>query len=287
MTAFARRSYDGGGATTTLSTNMGSADTTFVLTSATGWPGATPTANFTVVIDRSTPNEEKILCSGNAGTTVTVVTRGIDGTSATTHNASAFVSLCGIAQDFDEANQVSHLLGNLGEGSIIYGKGAATIPVELVAGTTGYQLTMGASDPQWSAPVGQVTSNYQQSFISSQVLITAATNTNITNVSLTAGTWLIHGQVIAAVQSGTANDYFTLWLGPTSASVTGAYACGNGGYVNGMGQVGLSISAVVVLATTTTVYLEGYGASNAWAANTATTPVATHTGSGITAVRIA
>ena len=50
MTAFSRRSYDGGGASTTLASNMGAADGSFVLAAATNWPGSSPAANFAVVI---------------------------------------------------------------------------------------------------------------------------------------------------------------------------------------------------------------------------------------------
>jgi hypothetical protein len=155
MTAFTRRYYDGGGAATTLASNMGAADGSFVLTAATSWPGASPAANFAVVIDRGNSSEEKILCSGNTGTTVTVVTRGIDGTSATTHQATASVSLCGLAQDFDEANQVSNLLGNAAAGSLIIGAGAATLPTKLAVGSSASVLTGGTTPAYVSASNGQ------------------------------------------------------------------------------------------------------------------------------------
>src|ERR1035437_8798244 len=130
MTAFLRRYYAGGGTTTTLASSMASGDTSFVLGAATGWPGSSPGANFGVVIDRGTGSEEKIICASNATTTVTVATsgRGADGTSATTHNAGATVSLCALALDFDEANQISHLLGNGTVGQVLGGGGAGTLP---------------------------------------------------------------------------------------------------------------------------------------------------------------
>lgn len=171
MTAFQRRYYAGGGATTTLSSAMGSSDTSFNISSAIGWPG-TPGHNFLVVIDRGTSSEEKILCSSNSGTVVTVATsgRGSDGTSATTHNFGASVSLCAGAIDFDEANQLTNFLANQAEGSLFFGKGTGTVPNALSVGgagailssngtdptwlglgSTGYYLTAGASSPQWSA----------------------------------------------------------------------------------------------------------------------------------------
>jgi hypothetical protein len=130
MAAFQRRYYAGGGTTTTLANPMGATDTTFNIASSTGWPGASP-ANFIVVIDRGTASEEKILCTTESGITVTVATggRGYDGTSATSHNAGATVSLVGGAIDFDEANQVTNLLGNLTAGQVPVGAGAGSLPV--------------------------------------------------------------------------------------------------------------------------------------------------------------
>lgn len=145
-TAFQRRFYAGGGTTTALSGNMGSTDTSFVIDANTGWPGNTPGADFIVVVDRGSPSEEKILCSGNAGTTVTVVTRGYDGTSATTHNSNATVSLCGGAIDFDEDNQISHLLGNMALGEALFGGGAGTLPTVGAFPTTSLNPTSKSSN---------------------------------------------------------------------------------------------------------------------------------------------
>ena len=156
MPAFLRRSYDGAGATTTLANSMGSSDTSFVLAAATGWPGAAA-ANFIVVVDRGTASEEKILCASNSGTTVTVASsgRGYDGTSATTHNATATVSLCGGAIDFDETNQISNLLGNAAAGSLIIGAGAGTLPTKLAVGAATSILAGGTTPAYVSASNGQ------------------------------------------------------------------------------------------------------------------------------------
>jgi hypothetical protein len=136
---------------------MGSSDTSFVLSAATSWPGAAAN-NFIVVIDRGTSSEEKILCASNSGTTVTVASsgRGYDGTSATTHNATATVSLCGGAIDFDETNQVSNLLGNAAVGSLIIGAGAGTLPTKLAVGSATSILAGGTSPAFVSASNGQV-----------------------------------------------------------------------------------------------------------------------------------
>lgn len=158
MTAFARRYFAGGGTTTTLSASMASTDTSFLIASASGWPGS-PGVNFYVVIDRGTASEEKILCASNSGTTVSVAAsgRGSDGTSATTHNVGATVSLIISATDADEANQITHLLGNLAAGSLIGGAGAATLPTALALGTNGQVLVVSAGALAWqtgTAPNG-------------------------------------------------------------------------------------------------------------------------------------
>ena len=192
MTAFSRRSYDGGGASTTLASNMGAADGSFVLVAATNWPGSSPAANFAVVIDRGDPSEEKILCSGNTGTTVTVVTRGIDGTSATTHNATATVSLCGLAQDFDEANQLAFLLGNAAAGSLIVGAGAATIPTKLAVGSAASVLTGGTTPGYVSASNGQ----YFGVSGGAVTAITPPTITQLTPISKSSSYAATNGQFV-------------------------------------------------------------------------------------------
>ena len=192
MTAFTRREYSGGGVGTTLASNMGAADGSFVIASATNWPGSSPAANFAVVIDRNTASEEKILCSGNTGTTVTVVTRGIDGTSATTHNATATVYLCALAQDFDEANQLAYLLGNAAAGSIFIGAGAGTIPTKLAVGSAASVLT-GGTTPGWVSA-----SNGQYFGVSGGVVapITPPTVTQLTPIAKSSSYTATNGQFV-------------------------------------------------------------------------------------------
>ena len=90
---------------TTLATSLDSSATTFTLASGTNWPASTGT-NFWVTIGAGTATEERILCSGTAGSTVTVASsgRGQDGTTATTHNAGDSVWVSWSATDADEAN---------------------------------------------------------------------------------------------------------------------------------------------------------------------------------------
>ena len=140
-------------------------------------------------------------------------------------------------------------------GDLIDG-GAAGAAQRLAIGTVGQLLEVVGGAPAWStltyAP-GAVVS----SFISSTVSPAANTPTNITSVSLVAGTWLIVGVVNAVDSSGSAATTDT-WLGPTTASATSAYtACSSGaGPVAGVQIRDISpMACSVVLAGTTTVYM--------------------------------
>lgn len=65
----------------------------------TGFPASTP---YTLVLDAGTASEELVSVTGVAGLNLTV-TRGYDGTSATTHQAGAAVVHCHSAKDFKDS----------------------------------------------------------------------------------------------------------------------------------------------------------------------------------------
>src|ERR1017187_8462832 len=73
-----------------------------------------------------------------------------------------------------------------------------------------------------ATPTPAVGLTNQSSFIGSPVTLTAATPSNVTSLSLAAGTWLLMGQ--AAIDNTTAatNAVGTLGIGTTTASFTGA-----------------------------------------------------------------
>jgi microcystin-dependent protein len=107
----ARRSYAGGAQPTTLASSINSTTTIISAVALIGWPQ--PTHPFFAVIDRDTPNEEKVLCSGVNGNDVTVI-RGQDGTVARDHAAGAPFEHCFTATDADEAND--HVNNNRAHG---------------------------------------------------------------------------------------------------------------------------------------------------------------------------
>lgn len=272
MTAFLRRFYAGGGASTTLASAMGNSDTSFSISATTGWPGGSPGGNFIVVIDRGTSSEEKILCSSNSGTVVSVASsgRGYDGTSATSHNSNATVSLCGGAIDFDETNQMSNLLGNVAEGSLVYGKGAGVLPSALAIGTNGYYLTSNGTDPTWSALPTIPPLAATVGICTSSVTMTGSA-IQIGSVTVPAnGKYLVN--VSSQFQNSTtigSQSTVELCLNTTTASFPGALWEG-GGYMptiaSGTFFQTVSTSFVATLTSGTTYYMNGLGVSQVFAA---------------------
>jgi microcystin-dependent protein len=123
-----RRSYAGGAVPTTATQLFSAADTTLSVVSLQGWPDGTG-GPFAVVIDKDTPNEEKVLAASYSGNDITVTSRGYDGTTARDHSVGATVEHCHTAFDANEANE--HVSATTGVHGVPAG-GA-------VVGTTGTQ----------------------------------------------------------------------------------------------------------------------------------------------------
>lgn len=122
-----RRSYTGASVSTTTSSAIAaSGTTTFTVSAATNWPyGADP---FYVVLSPGTASEEKVLVSRtNTGDTTLNISsdavRGLDGTSAVSHDAGATVYPVFTAVDADEANELASMWEAKGD---IVSHGAAT-----------------------------------------------------------------------------------------------------------------------------------------------------------------
>jgi len=97
----ARRYYSSTAARTTLASGVDDSTTTLSVVAVSGWPASYP---YTLILDQDTVNEEIVEVSARSGTTLTV-TRGVDGTSATAHDAGAAVNHGVSARDFDEPNE--------------------------------------------------------------------------------------------------------------------------------------------------------------------------------------
>lgn len=84
---------------TSLTAGITAIDTTIMVASTTGFPGSTP---YTLALDYGGANEELVDVTAQAGLSLTV-TRAVDGTSASTHNAGAVVRHVSSARDFTES----------------------------------------------------------------------------------------------------------------------------------------------------------------------------------------
>ena len=127
-----------------------------------------------------------------------------------------------------------------------------------------------------------------ESYIAANVPIAAGTAVNVASVALAAGTWLIAARAIVQ-DTAAALAEATIWIGPNSASSTGAYASSTsvgGDLAGGDELLPLVIVKTVVLAAATTVYL-GCQAQAAMTVLVADTYLTIGNCSGITAVRIA
>ena len=96
----ARRYYASTAVATTLSGSLNNSATSLTVAALSGFPASTP---WTAIIDKDTASEEVVTVTNVSGTTLTV-TRGVDGTSAVSHNAGAVFQHGVSARDFDEAN---------------------------------------------------------------------------------------------------------------------------------------------------------------------------------------
>lgn len=143
MAAKTRRSYAGAPVTTTITSGINSTDTTITVNSATGWA----TGVFYVVLDPGTSSEEKVLIGSRSGTSLTVTSRGADGTTAKSHITGTTIYPVYTAVDADEANELASSYAH--QGSIVY-QGATTF-TERTIGTAGQVLKVnsGATAPEW------------------------------------------------------------------------------------------------------------------------------------------
>lgn len=129
----ARREYQGAATPTTITGSITNSATSLTLTSSTGWP----TGSFSFVIDPGLAGEEKVLATSRSGATVTITTRGYDGTTAASHNAGAVIYPVPSAIDFDEANSlVSGITAGTGIAMAGSTSGSTLLKSTAVAGST-------------------------------------------------------------------------------------------------------------------------------------------------------
>lgn len=105
--AFGRIEHTGGAVISALNADISGVDSSLALTVATGWPTG-GTGPFYLTVDPGTSAEEKMQATARSGTTLSGLTRGVDGTVAATHSAGAVVEHVFTGIEADEANRTAH-----------------------------------------------------------------------------------------------------------------------------------------------------------------------------------
>ena len=166
MAAVTRRSYAGAAPACTLTNSITAGDTTALLTgTVTAW-NSTATGPFFMVIDPGLVTEEKVLVGSRTGSSLSSMTRGVDGTTAASHAAGATCYPVFTATDANEANEFTSTMTTRGD-LLTMGSGptVARIPI----GTNGYVLTSNGTDAAWAVLPPSVAGDSDQLVIGSQV----------------------------------------------------------------------------------------------------------------------
>ena len=136
-----RRSYAGAAPACTLTNAITSSDTTATLTGdVTNWNN-TANGSFYMVIDPGLSTEEKVLVGTRSGSSLSSITRGVDGTTAAAHNAGATCYPVFTATDADQANKVASTLTTKGDLLVTTG----SVLDRLAVGTNDYALLADSS----------------------------------------------------------------------------------------------------------------------------------------------
>ncbi len=156
MAAVTRRSYAGAAPACTLTSSITSGDTTASLTgTVTNWP-TTAGGPFHMVIDPGLSTEEKVLVGSRSTGSLSSITRGVDGTSASSHSAGATCYPVFTATDADQANEFTSTLTTRGD---LLTLDASANPTRIAIGTAGYLLTSNGTDAAWAvAPTSGISS---------------------------------------------------------------------------------------------------------------------------------
>jgi hypothetical protein len=177
----ARRSYAGAAPACTLTNAITSGDTSALLTGdVTNW-NSTAGGAFFMVIDPGLSTEEKVLVSSRSGSSLSSITRGVDGTTATSHAAGATCYPVFTATDADQANAVAAALTT--KGDLLVTTGSALN--RLAVGSNGTVLAADSSATNgvaWSAAYATLAS---PALTGTPTAPTAAVSTNTTQVATT------------------------------------------------------------------------------------------------------
>ena len=167
MSAVTRRSYVGAAPACTLTNSITAGDTTALLTgTVTAW-NDTANGPFFMVIDPGLVTEEKVLVGSRTGSSLSSMTRGVDGTTAASHAAGATCYPVFTATDANEANEFASTMTTRGD---LLTLNSSADPARIAIGTSGYVLTSDGTDAAWAElPASGVTGDSDQLVLGSQV----------------------------------------------------------------------------------------------------------------------
>lgn len=173
------------------------------------------------------------------------------------------------------------------QGDMIYGASGGAV-ARLPIGTTGETLQVVGGQPAWATP--EIITTYApgttvESYIASSVTGIGASPSNITSVSLTAGTWLVMAR---GSFYSTSTGIIDMFLNETGASTSGALAADSVGVASSVPDpANISLFKSVTVVSTTTIYLEAMITSGSCTATAFSASGSIGGVTGITAVRTA
>lgn len=232
-----RRSYAGAADSCTLTGAISAGDTSAALTgTVTNWP-STGTGPFYMVIDPGLAAEEKVLVTTRSSGTISVMSRGQDGTTAAAHAVGAVAYPVGAAVDFDEANSALSTMTTKGDLLVTTGSAYARLPV----GTNTYALLAdsgAANGVAWGqiAAGGIATGAVTSAKILDATIVQADLALTLLkalcpvgSINAYAGTTAPAGWILCdgtAVVSGTHPELYALCIGGLTPDLKGRFALG-------------------------------------------------------------
>ena len=192
-----RRSYAGAAPACTLTNSITAGDTSALLTGdVTNWT-TTASGPFFMVIDPGLSTEEKVLVGSRTGSSLSSITRGMDGTTAASHSAGASCYPVFTAIDADEANAAAAALTTKGDLLVTTGSALNRLGV----GTNDYALLADSSATNGVA-WGQIPAAGLATDSVTQVKIAdrAVGSAELTNLTLNAQTGTSYTFVLADAQ---------------------------------------------------------------------------------------
>lgn len=219
--------------------------------------GLNGTASAVLITDSGgTPSLSTTLPSGIAATSMVLTTPKVI-TSILDTNSNTLLGISATASAVDYVNITN---ASTGTQPIIAAAGSDTnISLTINSKGSGGIYIKGQTDGSL-APVGYVGEIISSSIpIGSAVSMTTATATDITSISLTAGAWLVWGNVVLT-SSGTALQIAIGWISTTSATTP------DSSLYSGINNTSNTNAATYInclpkpinISSTTTVYLSGY-----------------------------